>query len=75
VESFLPLDAFLGRIDQLVREIRAVPAAEGGRVYLPGEREWVTEQTRRREGIPLASSIVEELRVLGEEIGLPMFSM
>jgi len=76
VESFLPLDVFLERIDQLIREIRGVPpAAEGGRVYLPGEREWLTEQTRLREGIPLAAAIVDELRALTEEKGLPKLVM
>jgi LDH2 family malate/lactate/ureidoglycolate dehydrogenase len=73
VRAFLPLDLFLERIDQLIREIRAVPpTAEVDRVYLPGEPEWLTEQRRRREGIPLPPEVVQELRVLADEIKLPL---
>jgi LDH2 family malate/lactate/ureidoglycolate dehydrogenase len=33
--------------------LRAVPAREGQRVLAPGDREWETEATRRRTGIPI----------------------
>jgi LDH2 family malate/lactate/ureidoglycolate dehydrogenase len=53
-EAFGGLGAFRERIDQLSREVHAVPPAEGFKeVLLPGELEWREERRRRADGIPL----------------------
>lgn len=68
-DLFQPIDQFAGTIDRMVREIRQVKLMEGvERIYLPGEIEWITEQTRRAEGIPLSEPLIEELRQVGNDL-------
>lgn len=51
---FTERETFLERVDQLVRDAKSVPPAEGfSEVLLPGELEWREEQRRSKEGIPL----------------------
>jgi ureidoglycolate dehydrogenase (NAD+) len=53
-EAFGGQAAFKERIDQLSRQVHAVPPAEGFKeVLLPGELEWREERRRRADGIPL----------------------
>jgi ureidoglycolate dehydrogenase (NAD+) len=70
-------DAFCGcatlreRVDQLVREVRALPPAEGfDRVWLPGELEYRREVEYRRAGIPLPEEAVAVLEQVGRAVGL-----
>jgi LDH2 family malate/lactate/ureidoglycolate dehydrogenase len=72
VEAFMPLAEFRIRMDALIALMRSAPRADGvDRIYVPGEIEYETEQQRSREGIPLYDELVEELRALGKELGIP----
>jgi LDH2 family malate/lactate/ureidoglycolate dehydrogenase len=69
----LPLEEFKRRIDQMIREIKSTPPAEGFvEVLLPGEPEFKTEERRLREGIPLSREVYTELATLGEELGVSL---
>lgn len=57
---------FRQRMDKAIRDVRAVKRAPGvERIYLPGEREQIAAQARRRNGIPVGKAVVAELEELG----------
>ena len=59
-------------MDDLLRSLKSSPPAEGEtRVWVVGEPEWECEAPRRREGIPLAATLVAQLRALAADLGLP----
>ena len=71
VDQFGPAEEFKQRADAAIRYIRETPPAPGvDRVWLPGEKEWVTEEQRRQEGIALAEGTLKEMRALGVEVTL-----
>ena len=71
-ELAMPIDAFLDRVDQLVDRVHATPRAPGvDRIYVPGERGYLTAQQREREGIPLSAERAEKLELLAAELGVP----
>ncbi|HZQ59610.1 MAG TPA: Ldh family oxidoreductase [Acidimicrobiales bacterium] len=68
---FMPLEEFRGRVDTLVREVRASARAEGvERIWLPGEPEHETRRARLEHGIPLPAALVEELNGFGRDLGV-----
>ena len=72
VARFRDLDAFKADMDDLLRALKDSPKAEGqDRIYVAGEPEWECEQRRRREGIPLAPGLVNQLRQVSVEAGVP----
>lgn len=61
-DLFEDLNTFKARIDQMIREIREIPLAEGvERIYLPGEIEFERKAERESNGIPLSVEVVNEL--------------
>jgi len=72
VASFMPVERFKQRMDEMVRAHHALPKAEGvERIYLAGEIEAETERDRRARGIPLHPDVVASLRELGLELNTP----
>jgi LDH2 family malate/lactate/ureidoglycolate dehydrogenase len=70
---FLPVDQFKQRMDQVIREIRQSPKAEGAdRVYLPGEREWERREEALARGIDLPPDVVASLRALATDLQLDL---
>jgi LDH2 family malate/lactate/ureidoglycolate dehydrogenase len=68
VESFMPVHAFRQRVDELVQAVRGCPPAPGvERVYLPGEIEFECQERRAREGIPIATSLWQELSEMARD--------
>ena len=58
-------------MDDLLRALKDSPKAEGqDRIYVAGEPEWECEQERRRNGIPLAPTLVTQLREVSAETGV-----
>jgi LDH2 family malate/lactate/ureidoglycolate dehydrogenase len=70
VDLFVDLDDFLTDMHGLADYIHGVPAKPGATVLLPGERRAATRARRAAHGIPLADSLVAELRQLGSETGV-----
>ena len=67
----MPLAEFKGRMDGMIREIKAAPLAKGAeRIYLPGEIELEKRDVAVVEGIVLPPDIVASLRGLAEDVGL-----
>jgi ureidoglycolate dehydrogenase (NAD+) len=69
--AFMPIGAFKGRMDELIRTVHGSPLAEGAtRVYAPGEIEWEAHDRARREGVRLPGSSYAAIRRYAEEAGL-----
>lgn len=72
-EAFCGLDSLRARVDRLVREVRALPPAEGfDRVWLPGELEHRREAEYLRTGVPLPEDAVAVLQQVAGRVGVPV---
>jgi L-2-hydroxycarboxylate dehydrogenase (NAD+) len=72
IDTFRPVDEFKRDMDRLLRELKSTPAIEGqDRVYAAGEIEFETAAERREHGIPLLPSVLEGLRDVGAQLGVP----
>jgi len=72
VDAFRPAEEFKRDMDRLIRELKSTPPLDGQeRVYVAGEIEFETAEERAANGIPLLSSILEGLRDVGEQVGVP----
>ncbi|MFX1515440.1 MAG: Ldh family oxidoreductase [Promethearchaeota archaeon] len=75
IESFLPLDTFRKIAGDIVRDLRNSKREPGqSRIYTAGEKEYEMEIQRQREGIPINSSILQDLIVMREMLGLSKYS-
>jgi LDH2 family malate/lactate/ureidoglycolate dehydrogenase len=73
IDSFIDPDEFKRQIDDLVRTLRRTRPAPGtGGPLIPGDPERVAEAIRRREGIPILMPVVEELRDIARQTGVPL---
>ncbi|QYY33866.1 Ldh family oxidoreductase (plasmid) [Cupriavidus pinatubonensis] len=73
VEAFDDVEAYMQRMRKAMGDITGAKRATGvERIYLPGEREFISLGMRRREGIPLGNSLIKELQELGEQYGVPL---
>jgi LDH2 family malate/lactate/ureidoglycolate dehydrogenase len=71
VEAFEDTRRFKARIDEAIRELHACRLAPGfERVYAPGELEFLTEQTYRREGIPLTLESIDDMLSTARSLGV-----
>lgn len=71
VGALCPADAFIEQVESIALEIAGLaPALPGDRVWLPGEKEAVTEAEVRRTGIPLSVQTHAEMLALRERYGL-----
>jgi L-2-hydroxycarboxylate dehydrogenase (NAD+) len=72
VDGFRPLGDFRDSMDEIIRTLRNSAKASGkDRIFVHGEKEWEISDDRERHGIPLHPKVTEDLRALGEELGVP----
>jgi LDH2 family malate/lactate/ureidoglycolate dehydrogenase len=66
------LDDFKKDMDRLARELKDSPKAEGqSRIYVHGEKSYARMEKFHKEGIPLVPKVVESMKQVGAEIGVP----
>jgi LDH2 family malate/lactate/ureidoglycolate dehydrogenase len=71
VSRFINVDQFKGRMDEMIRNIKASALIDGvERVYLPGERGFVTREDRLKNGIPLHRKLADDLRDLAARLSI-----
>ena len=71
ISAFESLDTYYARMTKAAAEIRGVrKSPDVERIYLPGEREAILAQSRRREGLPLGAQTWRELEDLGRAAGV-----
>ncbi|HEU5465180.1 MAG TPA: Ldh family oxidoreductase [Candidatus Binatia bacterium] len=72
LDAFRPAADFKRDMDRLIRELKSTPPAEGqSRVYVAGEIEFETAEERAERGIPLLPSVLQGLRDVAEQLGIP----
>lgn len=70
--AFGGTEDFRKRADELVRALHEAQPAKGvDRVYLPGEREWLLAEDRRKTGLPMAPTTLHALAAVAQELGAP----
>lgn len=77
VSAFGPAEAFLGRMDDLIREVRAVSTQPGiTEILLPGEVESRCQERYAVEGIPFDPAVYDEVCGIARELGVrPLMTM
>jgi LDH2 family malate/lactate/ureidoglycolate dehydrogenase len=64
VGRFIPTEIFKANVDGVIANIKAMPSADGGPVYMPGEMEAIGAEKRNQDGIKLPLDIARVLREL-----------
>jgi LDH2 family malate/lactate/ureidoglycolate dehydrogenase len=73
IDAFIDKDEFKRQIDDYIRTLRKTRPAPGtSGPLIPGDPERDAEAIRRREGIPLVGPVVEELRDISRQTGIPL---
>jgi len=73
IDAFIDTNEFKRQIDDLVRTLRKTRPAPGTTgPLIPGDPEREAEATRLREGIPLVAAVVDELRDISRQTGVPL---
>jgi L-2-hydroxycarboxylate dehydrogenase (NAD+) len=71
IAAFCDPQEFKAEMKRMVDHIRATrPAVEGQPVVIPGDPEAIARAERTRLGIPLDEETIEQLKALGEELGI-----
>lgn len=69
-DRFRPVDELKADVDRFIDFLHAVPAAEGQRVYFPGEIEIMNKAKAQKEGLLLPDDLVHQLVELGTRLGI-----
>ena len=73
IDAFIDTDEFKRQIDDFIRTLRKTRPAPGTTgPLIPGDPEREAEAIRRREGIPLVTAVVDELRDISRQTGIPL---
>ncbi|NNF26951.1 MAG: Ldh family oxidoreductase [Gemmatimonadetes bacterium] len=71
IEWFMPLSQFKRRMDDFAAMVKSRPLRPGfTEVLIPGEQEARRVQRKSDLGVPLENDVLEDLRALGEELGV-----
>lgn len=72
IDGFIDGGEFKGQIDDYIRVLRATKPAPGTNgPLIPGDPEREAEKVRRKDGVPLILTVVEELRDISQKTGIP----
>jgi len=72
IDGFMEPDELKTRVDEWRRVFRATkPAPETTGVLIPGDPERAAEARRLKEGVPLTPAVIDELRAVSAQSGVP----
>ena len=72
VDAFRPADEFKFHMDKWIRRFRSAKTVAGEeQVLIPGDPEREMEENRLETGIPLLHAVAEDLKFLGDKLGVP----
>lgn len=72
IDAFVPMEEYAARFDEYVQMLHnCAPAPGHARVLAPGDPEWLEEEDRRANGIPLNPAVLEDLHALAAELDIP----
>ncbi|WP_245612501.1 Ldh family oxidoreductase [Palaeococcus ferrophilus] len=70
-EAFLPLDEFKERMSEMIREIKSSKKhPDFEKIWIHGEKGFLTQETRLKLGIPIYRKVVDELNQIAEIVGV-----
>ena len=71
IENFVPLQEFLDNMEKLKNYIKNLPKhPKAERIWIPGEKAWLTMQTRQKIGIPIHKVILKDIEEIAKELGI-----
>ena len=71
IGAFCPLPEFLRAMDEMIRDLKSSPRAEGiQEIFLPGEMEHRQRAERLRTGFSVSRAVLEDVRAAGAEFGV-----
>ena len=72
IEGFMDVTEFKKRIDEWIEVFRNTKPAKGAAaVLIPGDPEHKEEAIRKKEGIPLLLPVIEDLKDISNQTGIP----
>ncbi|CAN5603638.1 Ldh family oxidoreductase [soil metagenome] len=73
IDAFRPAREFKNHMDQWINRFRSAKTTDGNeRVYIPGDPEREISELRRKEGIPLLETVVNDLEALADKFALDL---
>jgi LDH2 family malate/lactate/ureidoglycolate dehydrogenase len=70
ISKLMEPEEFYGRLESMIGEMKSLKKSPwAGNIWIPGEKAWLTMQTRLKIGIPLHPNIVEELKNIASKVG------
>lgn len=73
IDAFMDVDEFKSRMDTWIQRFKSSKPVDGQeRVLIPGEPEALSTAEKMKNGIPLHTAVVENLRILGERFGVDL---
>lgn len=74
IDAFRPAEEFKEHMDRWIERFRQAKAIDPSNpVKIPGDPERLTEEQRRKDGVPLNDKVVKDLRQLAEKLGVKSF--
>ena len=72
IDGFMEVDEFKKRIDEWIEVFRNTKPAKGTTgVIIPGDPEHAEEAIRRKDGVPLIEAVVNDLKDISKQTGIP----
>lgn len=72
VDAFRTVEAYKHDMDDWIEGFRKAATVKGqDKVLIPGDPEREAEVERRASGIPLLPAVADDLKALGEKMGVP----
>jgi L-2-hydroxycarboxylate dehydrogenase (NAD+) len=74
-EYFLGLNSFKKTAGNIMRDLRSSRKIPGeARIYTAGEKEFFTNNERKKKGIPLNKSLQNDIKIMQKELGLDQYN-
>lgn len=67
---FVSREIYSVAMEAYLRDLRTQAARQGMKVMAPGDREWLVEEDRQRQGIPVADHLKIDLDELADSLGI-----
>jgi L-2-hydroxycarboxylate dehydrogenase (NAD+) len=75
-DAFRPANEFKQHMDNWITRFRNAKTVDGyDRVLIPGDPERETEAIRMKEGIPLIDAVFDDLKKVGEKLGVMLINL
>ncbi|MEM3579076.1 MAG: Ldh family oxidoreductase [Candidatus Bathyarchaeia archaeon] len=71
IDKITPISIFLERVEEYKNYVKSLARiSEDTHIWIPGEKAWLTMETRKKIGIPIHKNILREIHEEGEKAGV-----